>query len=78
MCEKRQKLLSWADARKLCEMEVRFHAWDFYFTDNPWVPVIDRDFIPDDIESALQAGMLSQKDILTGANRDEGTVYTGM
>ena len=43
-----------------------------------WYPVIDGEFLPDDPKVLLELGKVSQKDVLMGVNKDEGTVQTGM
>ncbi|XP_062275007.1 acetylcholinesterase-like [Scomber scombrus] len=41
----------------------------------PFLPHVDGDFLPDEIEVLLQTGKLPKKDVLFGLNKDEGTYF---
>lgn len=41
----------------------------------PFVPVVDGDFLPDDLEVLQRTSNLPKKDVLVGVNKDEGTYF---
>ncbi|XP_062242688.1 acetylcholinesterase-like [Platichthys flesus] len=41
----------------------------------PFVPVVDKDFLPDKPEVLLRTGKLPKKEVLLGVNKDEGTYF---
>ena len=43
-----------------------------------WIPVIDGELIPDKPRLLLESGRVNQKDVMTGVNKDEGTMFVGM
>ena len=49
----------------------------YFLSVMPWVPVIDKEFIPDAPIDLLESGRMNQKDILMGVNKDEGTAFVG-
>ncbi|XP_034024017.1 cholinesterase-like [Thalassophryne amazonica] len=62
------------EPEKLIQLEFNVHTQPSFLY-LPFIPVVDGDFLPDNVDVLLDTGKFAKKEVVIGLNKDEGTYF---